>query len=446
MERIVEKIAPFAPVQPKLKNVAAYARVSTAKDAMHHSLVQQISYYNTLIKKHSNWRFCGVYADDAQTGTKDKRDEFQRMLRDCRAGKIDIVVTKSISRFARNTVTLLETVRELKLLGVDVFFEEQNIHTQSADGELMLTILASYAQAESYSASENIKWRIRKSFEKGEAICLSVMYGYDKANKSLVINPEEAEIVKEVFSRVIEGESLNQIAQDLNAQGYTTKHGCDWNAYRLSCMLRNEKYTGNCLLQKTYVNNHLQKQKKKNVGQLPQYYAEGTHEAIIDMATFEKAQAIMADKANRCEHYAYHTTSMFTSYIRCGKCGCNYRRGKQNNRHFWNCSTFLSKGKQFCQEPRIPEDILYELTGEVLGTTEFTERNLFDKVADIIACDHTLTYNLQNGGTVIKEWRPKSRSASWTPEMKEQARQRAIKKRRTYGSKENNGNSTDSKS
>lgn len=446
MERIIEKVEAFAPIQPKLKRVAAYARVSTAKDTMHHSLVQQISYYNALIKKHNDWLFCGVYADDAQTGTKDRRGEFQNMLRDCRAGKIDIVITKSISRFARNTVTLLETVRELKLLGVDVFFEEQNIHTQSADGEIMLTILASYAQAESYSASENIKWRIRKSFENGEAICLSVMYGYDKADKQLVVNPAEAEIVKEIFRRVIEGESLNRIAQDLNAQGYTTKHGREWNAYRIACMLRNEKYTGNCLLQKTYVNDHLQKQKRKNEGQLPQYYAEDTHEAIIDMATFEQVQAVMAGKARSCEQYSHHNTTMFTSYIRCGKCGCSYRRGKQNNRHFWNCSTFLSKGKQYCQEPRIPEDILYEITGEVLGAADFSEPDLFENVIDIVAYDHTLTYNLQNSETVIKEWKPKSRSASWTPEMKEKARQRTVKQRRSHDSKESNGDSTDTES
>ena len=167
MERIITKVEQFIPAQPKAERVAAYARVSTGKDAMRHSLAAQISYYSDMIQKHHGWLYCGVYADEALTGTKDNRDNFQRMLRDCRAGKLDRIITKSISRFARNTVTLLETVRELKLLGVDVFFEEQNIHTLSADGELMLTILASYAQEESLSASENLKWRIRKGFEKG---------------------------------------------------------------------------------------------------------------------------------------------------------------------------------------------------------------------------------------------------------------------------------------
>ena len=167
MQRIVARTRfPKAGV-PKLKRVAACARVSSGKDAMLHSLSAQVSYYSNLIQSHRGWKYAGVYADEALTGTKDDRKNFQRLLADCRAGMVDMVITKSISRFARNTVTLLETVRELKGLGVDVYFEEQNIHTMSADGELMLTILASYAQAESLSASANQKWRTRRTFEHG---------------------------------------------------------------------------------------------------------------------------------------------------------------------------------------------------------------------------------------------------------------------------------------
>ena len=167
MERIViQRHFPKASI-PKLKRVAAYERVSCGKDAMLHSLSAQVSYYSDLIQNHSGWQYVGVYADEALTGTRDNRENFQRLLVDCRAGKIDMVITKSISRFARNTITLLETVRELKTMGVDVFFEEQNIHSLSADGELMLTILASYAQEESLSVSENQKWRVRHNFENG---------------------------------------------------------------------------------------------------------------------------------------------------------------------------------------------------------------------------------------------------------------------------------------
>ena len=167
MNRVIEKVAFPVPTAPKLTRVAAYARVSSAKDTMLHSLSAQVSHYNSLIQQHPGWIFCGVYADEGLTGTKADRENFQRMLADCRAGKIDMIVTKSISRLARNTVTLLETVRELKDLGVDVYFEEQNIHSASSDGELMLSILASYAQEESLSVSENQKWRIRHNFENG---------------------------------------------------------------------------------------------------------------------------------------------------------------------------------------------------------------------------------------------------------------------------------------
>ena len=168
MERTVQKVK-FPPRQPKLKRVAAYARVSSGKDAMLHSLAAQVEYYSNFIRRHPGWEYVGVYADEAKTGTKDSREQFQQLLTDCKAGKIDHIVTKSISRMARNTVTLLETVRDLKNLDISVYFEEQNIDTGTADGELMLSILASYAQEESLSASENQKWRLRQNFENGQA-------------------------------------------------------------------------------------------------------------------------------------------------------------------------------------------------------------------------------------------------------------------------------------
>ena len=191
-ERIVERVQfPNAP-KIKLLRTAAYARVSSGKDAMLHSLSAQVSYYNNMIQSNPEWRFCGVYADEALTGTKDTRENFQNLISECRAGNIDLIITKSISRFARNTVTLLETVRELKELGVDVYFEEQNIHSISPDGELMLTILASYAQEESYSASENQKWRIRKDFEFGK-VSTVIMLGYKRNPEGILeIIPDEA--------------------------------------------------------------------------------------------------------------------------------------------------------------------------------------------------------------------------------------------------------------
>ena len=213
MEKQVTRV-PVKPTLERLPNVAAYARVSSGKDAMLHSLAAQVSYYSQMIREHPGWRFAGIYADEAMTGTKDTREEFQRLLTDCRAGKIDMVITKSVSRFARNTVTSLETVRELKLLGVDVYFEEQKIHSLSGDGELMLTILSAFAQEESKSASDNQRWRIRKGFEDGELMCLRTMFGYRISKEDgIEIDPEQAQIVREIYARVIRGETLNSIAR-----------------------------------------------------------------------------------------------------------------------------------------------------------------------------------------------------------------------------------------
>lgn len=217
MERIIKQVEFKFPVNTnKITRVSAYARVSSGKDAMLHSLSAQISYYSNLIQNHKGWLYCGVYADEAKTGTRDSRENFQRMLVDCRAGKIDLVITKSISRFARNTVTLLETVRELKSLGVDVYFEEQNIHTMSAEGELMMTILASYAQEESRSASENQKWRIRKEYEKGNDVNLRFLFGYKISKGFIEPDTITAPIVVELFNRYVEGASFSELAKDLN--------------------------------------------------------------------------------------------------------------------------------------------------------------------------------------------------------------------------------------
>ena len=221
MPKQVTKVAQIPKLQRK-KQVAAYARVSSGKDAMLHSLSAQVSYYNDLIQKEDGWEFVGVYADEAITGTKEGRADFQRMLTDCRNGKIDMIITKSISRFARNTVTLLETVRMLKALEVDVFFEEQNIHTMSADGELMLTILASYAQEESRSASENQKWRIKKNFEEGMPWCGRTL-GYRIRDGQYYIIPDEAEIVRRIYREYLDGAGPNGIANRLTEDG--TPHG-----------------------------------------------------------------------------------------------------------------------------------------------------------------------------------------------------------------------------
>jgi site-specific DNA recombinase len=247
VERIIRTITPLATVPYKKNRVAAYARVSSDKEAMLHSLSAQVSYYSDYIQQHSEWEYAGVYADEAMTGTRDSRPDFQRMLNDCRDGLIDMVITKSISRFARNTVTMLETLRELRQLEVDVYFEKENIHSISGDGEFMLTILASYAQAESLSVSENCKWRIRKRFQAGEIVNLRFMYGYNIKKGEITVDHKEAEIVRMIFADYISGIGCDRIASKLNQLGLRTVLNNSWYGKRVADIIKNEKYTGNAL-------------------------------------------------------------------------------------------------------------------------------------------------------------------------------------------------------
>ena len=222
MERIVEKREARVQNSFNRKRTAAYARVSGGKDTMLESLAAQVDYYSGYIRNTPMWEYAGVYADEARTGTKDERPEFQRLLSDCRAGEIDLIITKSISRFARNTLTMLETVRELKSLDVDVYFERERLHSLSADGELMLTILASFAQEESRSVSENCKWRFKKGFEQGIPNTFQV-YGYEVKDKQLTILPDEVKVVRLIFESYLKGMGKNAIAVHLNSLGIKTR-------------------------------------------------------------------------------------------------------------------------------------------------------------------------------------------------------------------------------
>lgn len=432
MERKVTQVEFLMPKKLQTKRVAAYARVSSGKDAMLHSLSAQISYYSNLIQNHRDWMYCGVYADEAKTGTKDTRENFQRLIADCKAGKIDMVITKSISRFARNTVTLLQTIRELKALGVDVYFEEQNIHTMSAEGELLLTILASYAQEESRSASENQKWRIRKCYENGEDVNIRRMFGFRVLNGKLEPNPQTAPIVKEIFERVIAGESYGSIARDLNERGCQGSCNGEWSARGISGLISNERCMGDSLLQKKYRNNHLEKRSVRNHGELPMYYAEKTHEGIVDEETFMKAKAIY--EGRRRKHLAPKTYTVFSGLIQCPKCGKSYRRVKNNGTVGYNCSTYINKGKQFCRGKKIPETVLMAETVAVLGLEEFDENAVKERIEKITVPEpNHLHFILKDGRTVERVWKDRSRAESWTEEMREAARQRNLERRENYG-------------
>lgn len=428
MERIIQKIGLKVPAQPKAKWVAAYARVSSGKDAMLHSLSAQVSYYSSLIQNHSGWLYCGVFADEALTGTKENRAEFQRLLAECCAGNIDLIITKSISRFARNTVVLLQTVRELKSMGVDVYFEEQNIHSMSADGELMLTILASYAQEESLSASENQKWRIKKNFEDGMPWSGQVL-GYKYVNGVYIVKPEEAEIVRGIFADYLSGMGIEAIMKKLNAQGRPSRNGHAWCRSSVRKVLGNYSYTGNLLLQTTFRENHITKKTLPNRGELPMYHAENTHEAIVSIEDYQAVQAEMARRSAKhnkttCGPAKYP----FTSMIACGTCGKGYRRKVTRTGPVWICSTFNIYGKAACASKQIPEGTLEKAAAEVLGLDAFDAKAFHNKITAIRAeGNNTLVFLFKDDTQTVKRWADRSRAESWTPEMKAVAKEYARK-------------------
>jgi DNA invertase Pin-like site-specific DNA recombinase len=416
---------------PVRKRVAAYARVSSGKDAMLHSLAAQVSHYSALIQQRPEWEYAGVYADEALTGTKGDRAEFQRLVADCRAGLIDMVITKSISRFARNTVTLLETVRELKALGIGVRFEEQGIDTLTADGELMLTILASYAQEESRSASENQKWRIRKDYRDGIPSNHICIYGYEYDNGALTVIPEEADVVRMIFSDYLGGMGLYAIAKKLTQSGVPTKKGGQWSYPAIADILKNEKYAGVLLLQKGFITDHLTKRHKRNKGELPQYYIKDHHEPIIGIEAFNAVQAEMARRSARMGERREPAESEFSGLIRCGRCGAAFCRkisaaDTKYAKPVWACRTYTHFGKDFCPAKRIPEDILKEKCAEALGLTKYDPEALNAKVREItVPGDGVLTFVFNDGTEVAVTWQHRSRSESWTDEMREEARRKA---------------------
>jgi len=399
--KVVHKQEAF-PQAPCRRRVAAYARVSNGDDDTQHSLSAQISYYNDLIQKRIDWEFAGVYADYAMTGTKDNRPEFQRLLADCRAGKIDGVITKSVTRFARNTVITLKTVRELKELGIDVYFEKENIHSTSGDGELMLTILASFAQEESRSTSENIKWRFRNGFKNGKPLRPVTALGYKLVNDKPVVVSEEACIVRMAFADYLSGMGYQSIAKKLTQIGVIGKNGGELTGAFIRYMLTNPIYVGDIVMQKTFVADHIEKKARRNKGELPMYCIDNHHEAIIDRETFAKVRTEMAKRTTISEN---RTRYPFTGKIVCGQCGKHYVRHtihkekKENGWSYWICSATYT-GKAHCPlSQNIPESTLLDIAD--MG---------FEKI--IVSAPNTLTLVMPDGAQIEKHWRREYRKTA----------------------------------
>jgi len=430
MQKRMIDITPSPVTLVTRKRVAAYARVSCDKDAMLHSLSAQINYYQDYIDNNGEWEFAGVYADEAKTGTSEDREQFQKLLADCRAGHIDMVITKSVSRFARNTVILLATVRELKSIGIDVFFEEQDIHSLSADGELMLTLMASIAQEESLSCSENCKWRIRKGFAAGRASTCT-MLGYRLVDGVITLISDEAGLAKEIFALYLSGLGAQAIANKLNKRDRTTDKHRIWYLSAIQRILRNEKYMGDLKLQKTLVVDHLSKKQIPNVGILPQFYIEQDHEPTIDKDSFTAVQEEIV-RRGQAQPTRKGSTSVLTGVIHCAICGKNYRRKKTQYNIFWCCHTFNTKGKDYCASKMIPEETVKSSVASVLGHDAFNDAEFTKQIERIDVCpNNLLRFVYRNGAVDERTWQDKSRSESWTEEMRETARQKNISRRKT---------------
>ncbi|NLX19485.1 MAG: recombinase family protein [Desulfobulbus sp.] len=429
MAKIYKVMSPLATKQKQLR-VAAYARVSSGKDAMLHSLSAQISYYSGFIQNHPGWAFAGIYADEAKTGTKDTRPEFQRLLQDCRDGKIDMIVTKAISRFSRNTVTLLETTRELKALGITVFFQKEGLYSDRGQGELVLTLLAAVAQEESRAVSDNCKWRIRSRFKKGELAGLSFMYGYRIKKGSVIIEPEEARVVSWIFYAYLSHVGCEAIAQTLREQQVPTLQGGDWTSNRVMRMLKNEKYAGNALLQKRYVTDHITKKQVSNSGQLPRYFAQGTHPAIISDEVFQQTQQLIEE--NRVKNNIVLKPPArypLSGKILCGYCGKQFSRVTRNGIPKWQCATYLRKGRGACHAKQIPEETLFALACNVTGMDVFDAEIFNQLILRIQVTEpNAVRFIFRNGQQVDAVWQDRSRRDSWTDEMKQEAREKMILK------------------
>lgn len=367
--------------KPKLK-VAAYCRVSTDSDEQATSYDAQVEHYTEFIKKNSEWEFAGIYADDGISGTNTKkREEFNRMIEDTMAGKIDMIITKSISRFARNTLDCLKYIRQLKEKNVPVFFEKENINTMDSKGEVLLTIMASLAQQESESLSKNVKMGLQFRYQNGEVqVNHNWFLGYTKdENGHLIIDEEQAKVVRRIFKEYLEGSSLKNIADGLMADGIPTATGnLKWRGDGIRKILKNEKYIGDALLQKTYTVDVLTKKRVENTGIVPQYYVENNHEAIIPRELFMQVQEEMQRRAHlRTENgkrkRVYSSKYALSSIVCCGKCGDLYRRvawkarGKASNK--WRCATRIQNGPGACDAETINEDELQKAVIRAINKT-----------------------------------------------------------------------------
>ena len=359
----VQIIQPYQPQGDALEKVAAYCRVSTDSKDQLNSYRTQIGYYTNFIAQHPGWELADIYADEGITGTSlEKRDEFQRMLADCRAGKISRILVKSVSRFARNTLELIETTRELKSLGVVVVFEEQGIDTAQMLGEMQLTLLAMAAQEESTSISKNMRWSIQKRMGSGTYMGNTAPYGYRLEEGHLVIQDNEAAVVRQIFEMRLSRMGQVAITQELNRQGIRPRDGKPWTVYRVRYILSNERYIGDSLFQKKYIADPLSHKSVRNHGERDQYYIHNTHEGIVSREVFQKVQESFHPKTSRKPK----TSHLFVHRIQCPQCGYHYRYIRSSGKSYWGHASQNSVSPA-CKDIRLPEENVKAAFDNLIG-------------------------------------------------------------------------------
>ncbi|WP_352416515.1 recombinase family protein [Oscillibacter ruminantium] len=435
---MVKKVKTIEPVRQKVleelrpkKKVCAYCRVSTDSSKQHTSYVAQTEYYQQYIQSREDWEYVGIFADEAKTATKVKnRNEFLRMIKECEKGNIDLIITKSVTRFARNTVDSIETIRKLKSLGVAIYFEKENINTMSEQSEQMLTILSSIAQGESESISTNNRWGIQKRFQDGSYNIGCVAYGYTKdENGELIVKEDEAEIVRRIFNEYLNGKGSYLIAKGLNSDNIPTiRNGEKWNDSVIKEILQNPIYEGELLMQKTYTTEGVPFTKKRNKGELPMYSIKDNHPPIITQQQAERVREIYAYRRIQMgvDHSSkYQNRYEFSSKIICKECGGTFRRqkiyiGKPYEKIQWCCITHIENSKQ-CQMKAVREDIiknayltmwnklvinyseiLYPLLESLknLRTSKEQEQQIFElnnKITELTEQSHILSRVVQKG-------------------------------------------------
>ena len=355
--KTITEITRQNPAPPQIR-LAAYCRVSSDSSDQLHSFAAQIKYYSEYCKRHPEYKFVDIYADEGITGTSmEKRDDFRRMLRDCKKGLIDRIIVKSMSRFARNTEEMLTALRALEQMEVSVYFEEQGLDTKSMNSEMFATFPGMVAQQESVSISQNMRWSYKKRMESGEFNCCAPAYGFDLINGKLVINETEAAVIRRIFDLYLQGIGMQAIANILNDEGVRRQYGREkWHHTTVNYVLNNERYKGDALLQKQITTQTLPFKKQLNHGEQPMYYVENSNPAIVSRETYEAVQIFIKSRQPSCKRKAKNYP--LTRTLLCPDCGHTFRRQVVNGTAYWLCAA-KATNKTDCAWRRVKEDEVY---------------------------------------------------------------------------------------